>query len=53
VGAIGFCMGGALSLAAAQLAGVDCVAPFYGIPAVSKAQAAGVPECDGRWRALL
>ena len=33
VGVVGFCMGGALSLAAAQHAGVDCAAPFYGIPA--------------------
>jgi carboxymethylenebutenolidase len=33
VGVTGFCMGGALTLAASQLAGVDCAAPFYGIPA--------------------
>lgn len=32
VGAVGFCMGGALAFAAAQHAGVDCAAPFYGIP---------------------
>lgn len=32
VGAIGFCMGGALSLAAAQHCGIDCAAPFYGVP---------------------
>jgi carboxymethylenebutenolidase len=32
VGVCGFCMGGALSFAAAQHAGVDCAAPFYGIP---------------------
>lgn len=32
VGAVGFCMGGALTFAAAQHAGVDCAAPFYGIP---------------------
>lgn len=29
---LGFCMGGALSFCAAQHAGVDCAAPFYGIP---------------------
>ena len=34
VGAVGFCMGGALSVAAAQHAGVDCAAPFYGLPQV-------------------
>eukprot|EP00882_Tetradesmus_deserticola_P011083 GHRQ01011718.1.p1 GENE.GHRQ01011718.1~~GHRQ01011718.1.p1 ORF type:complete len:281 (+),score=86.17 GHRQ01011718.1:216-1058(+) len=32
VGVVGFCMGGALTFAAAQHAGVDCAAPFYGIP---------------------
>lgn len=32
VGVCGFCMGGALSFAAAQHAGVDAAAPFYGIP---------------------
>ncbi|GAB4820555.1 hypothetical protein N2152v2_007601 [Parachlorella kessleri] len=32
VGAIGFCMGGALALAAAQKAGVDAAVPFYGLP---------------------
>lgn len=32
VGSIGFCMGGALSLAAAQHCGVACAAPFYGTP---------------------
>lgn len=32
VGVIGFCMGGALSLAAAQHSGVASAAPFYGIP---------------------
>jgi len=30
VGAVGFCMGGALSLAAAQHCGIDCAQPFYG-----------------------
>ncbi|KAL4852950.1 putative carboxymethylenebutenolidase [Chlorella vulgaris] len=38
VGAIGFCMGGALSLAAAQLAGVDCAVAFYGTPAAELSQ---------------
>eukprot|EP00879_Flechtneria_rotunda_P002603 GHRR01002804.1.p1 GENE.GHRR01002804.1~~GHRR01002804.1.p1 ORF type:complete len:161 (+),score=61.43 GHRR01002804.1:500-982(+) len=32
VGVVGFCMGGALSFAAAQHAGVDAAAPFYGTP---------------------
>lgn len=32
VGAIGFCMGGALSLAAAQHADIQCAVPFYGLP---------------------
>jgi len=32
VGAVGFCMGGALSLAAAQHCGIDCAQPFYGTP---------------------
>lgn len=32
VGVVGFCMGGALTFAAAQHAGVDAAAPFYGIP---------------------
>ncbi len=32
VGCIGFCMGGALTLAAAQHAGVDAAQAFYGIP---------------------
>jgi carboxymethylenebutenolidase len=35
VACIGFCMGGALSLAAAQHAGIQCAAPFYGLPGVS------------------
>ena len=29
VGAIGFCMGGALAVAACQHCGIDCAAPFY------------------------
>lgn len=32
VGAIGFCMGGALAVAACQHCGIDCAAPFYGTP---------------------
>jgi hypothetical protein len=32
VGAMGMCMGGALTFAAAQHAGLDAAAPFYGIP---------------------
>ncbi len=32
VGVIGFCMGGGLALCAAQHAGVDAAAPFYGLP---------------------
>lgn len=32
VGVVGFCMGGALTFAAAQHAGVNAAAPFYGIP---------------------
>ena len=48
VGVVGFCMGGALSLAAAQHAAVDCAAPFYGTPQAGAATpegiaAAGVP----------
>jgi len=38
VGSIGFCMGGALSIAAAQHAGIDCAVPFYGIPTAELAQ---------------
>ncbi|KAI8464411.1 MAG: dienelactone hydrolase family-domain-containing protein [Monoraphidium minutum] len=45
VGAVGFCMGGALTFAAAQHAGVDCAAPFYGIPdpAICQPDAIKVP----------
>lgn len=32
VGCIGFCMGGALTFCAAQFCGVECAAPFYGVP---------------------
>ncbi|CAG9463480.1 unnamed protein product [Pedinophyceae sp. YPF-701] len=32
VGAVGFCMGGALSLCAAQHSGIDAAVPFYGCP---------------------
>jgi len=32
VGVIGFCMGGGLTLCAAQYADVDAAAPFYGLP---------------------
>ena len=38
VGSIGFCMGGALSLAAAQHADVNCAVPFYGTPSPELAQ---------------
>eukprot|EP00210_Caulerpa_lentillifera_P005876 g5619.t1 len=38
VGITGFCMGGALSFCAAQHAGVDCAALFYGIPPPSACQ---------------
>eukprot|EP00803_Ostreobium_quekettii_P005813 evm.model.scf_128EXC.1 EVM.evm.TU.scf_128EXC.1 scf_128EXC:12966-15565(+) len=45
VGAVGFCMGGALTFCAAQHAGVDCAAPFYGTPAraVCQPEAIKVP----------
>lgn len=45
VGVVGFCMGGALTFAAAQHAGVDCAAPFYGIPdpAICQPDAIKVP----------
>lgn len=32
VGAMGFCMGGSLTLLAAEYAGIDAAAPFYGTP---------------------
>ncbi len=32
VGAIGFCMGGALTFLAAEYAAIDAAAPFYGTP---------------------
>jgi Dienelactone hydrolase family len=35
VGATGFCQGGVLSFIAAQHAGIDCAAPFYGFPQVA------------------
>lgn len=38
VGATGFCMGGALAMAAAQHAGVDAAAAFYGLPPPTLAQ---------------
>lgn len=38
---MGFCMGGALTFAAAQHAGVDCAAPFYGIPDPAICQVGG------------
>lgn len=38
VGAIGFCMGGALALAAAQHSGIDCAQPCYGSPSADLAQ---------------
>ena len=38
IGAIGFCMGGALSLAAAQHADIQCAQPFYGSPSPQLAQ---------------
>lgn len=38
VGVIGFCMGGALTLGAAQHATVDCAAPCYGTPPPEIAQ---------------
>ena len=42
VGICGFCMGGALSLAAAQHAGVACAAPFYGLPSPEIAAPEGI-----------
>lgn len=36
VGVVGFCMGGALTFAAAQHAGVTAAAPFYGTPSEAK-----------------
>lgn len=38
IGVIGFCMGGALSLAAAQHADINCAQPFYGSPSPELAQ---------------
>lgn len=38
VGAIGFCMGGALSLAAAQHSGIQCAQSFYGLPSPQLSQ---------------
>ena len=42
VGAVGFCMGGALSLAAAQHCGIDCAQSFYGTPSTQLSQPEGV-----------
>jgi carboxymethylenebutenolidase len=37
VGVIGYCMGGALTFAAvANVPGIDCAVPYYGLPDVSK-----------------
>lgn len=36
VGVMGFCLGGALSFACAQVPGVDAAVPFYGVPAPSR-----------------
>jgi carboxymethylenebutenolidase len=42
VGVVGFCMGGALTLAAAlQVPGLACAVPFYGLPQVPPSQFAG------------
>lgn len=38
VGVVGFCMGGALSLAVAQKCDVDCAVSFYGTPPETLAQ---------------
>ncbi|GLC38224.1 hypothetical protein PLESTB_001085600 [Pleodorina starrii] len=45
VGAVGFCMGGALSFCAAQHCGVAAAAPFYGTPhpAICEADKIAVP----------
>lgn len=45
VGVVGFCMGGALTFAAAQHAAVDAAAPFYGIPdrAICQPEAIKIP----------
>ncbi|GFR47075.1 hypothetical protein Agub_g8762 [Astrephomene gubernaculifera] len=45
VGAVGFCMGGALTFCTAQHAGVDAAAPFYGLPpaAICQVEAIKVP----------
>jgi carboxymethylenebutenolidase len=43
VGVVGFCMGGALSFAAAcHIEGIDAVVPFYGIPPAEKVDYAKV-----------
>lgn len=38
---MGFCMGGALTLCAAQHAGVDAANPFYGLPGPEICQVGG------------
>lgn len=47
VGCVGFCMGGALTFAAAQHAGVDCAAPFYGTPDPAICDVSGGFGCRG------
>ncbi len=47
VGAVGFCMGGALTFCAAQHAGIDAAAPFYGTPNPAICQVSGA--VGGRW----
>ena len=54
MGVVGFCMGGALSFAAAQHAKVAAAAPFYGTPNPGICQV-GLVSVDGaviwnRWR---
>jgi carboxymethylenebutenolidase len=44
VGCIGFCMGGALALAAAQHAGVDVAVSFYGTPPKELCQPENIPK---------
>lgn len=48
VGAIGFCMGGALTLCAAQHAGIDAANPFYGLPGPEICQV-GAAAWDAAW----
>jgi dienelactone hydrolase len=51
IGCMGFCMGGALTLAMSQSGKIDCGAPCYGLPSEGHGEVSqATPQTHTKWQ---